>query len=161
MESSARPPGVSVAAAGMATGGSLTRWFRDNFAPEESRAQAAGGQNAYAALTELAAAVPPGSEGLVMLPYFAGERTPLMDAQARGVILLALAETGIPSHEYPPQAIKQAIVGEGRAQKQQVQELVKMLLALEDIPKPDHASDALAAAICHISHSPPGSYREA
>jgi xylulokinase len=78
----------------MATTGALTRWFRDQFAPQERAAQAAGGPNAYAALTRLAAAVPAGSEGLVLLPYFAGERTPLMDAQARGVIAgLTLAHT--------------------------------------------------------------------
>ena len=79
-------PGQQSLVAGMATTGALTRWFRDQFAHQERAAQAAGGPNAYAALTALAAQVPPGSEGLVMLPYFAGERTPLMDAQARGVI---------------------------------------------------------------------------
>ena len=79
-------PGQQSLVAGMATTGALTRWFRDQFSPQERAAQAAGGPNAYAALTALAEAVPPGSEGLVMLPYFAGERTPLMDAQARGVI---------------------------------------------------------------------------
>jgi xylulokinase len=79
-------PGQQSLVAGMATTGALTRWFRDQFASQERAAQAAGGPNAYAALTEAAAQVPPGSEGLVMLPYFAGERTPLMDAQARGVI---------------------------------------------------------------------------
>lgn len=79
-------PGQHSLVAGMATTGALTRWFRDQFAPQELAAQAAGGPNAYAALTAQAADVPPGSEGLVLLPYFAGERTPLMDAQARGVI---------------------------------------------------------------------------
>jgi xylulokinase len=79
-------PGQQSLVAGMATTGALTRWFRDQFAPQELAAQAAGGPNAYAALTALAAGVPPGSAGLVMLPYFAGERTPLMDAQARGLI---------------------------------------------------------------------------
>jgi crossover junction endodeoxyribonuclease RuvC len=72
-------------------------------------------------------------------------------AQARGVVLLALAQRSIPTAEYPPQAIKQAIVGNGRADKEQVQELVRILLGLKDIPKPDHAADALAAAICHYN----------
>ncbi|MCK4515762.1 MAG: crossover junction endodeoxyribonuclease RuvC, partial [Spirochaetaceae bacterium] len=62
-------------------------------------------------------------------------------------------ELGVTIGEYPPQAIKQAIVGEGRAEKHQVQELVRMLLGLESVPKPDHAADALAAAICHITHT--------
>jgi crossover junction endodeoxyribonuclease RuvC len=86
--------------------------------------------------------------------YFAKNATSAIPvAQARGVVLLALAESGVPAAEYPPQAIKQAVVGNGRAEKHQVQELVRMLLGLESIPKPDHASDALAAAICHIAHN--------
>ncbi len=86
--------------------------------------------------------------------YFARNATSAIPvAQARGVVLLALTELGVTIGEYPPQAIKQAIVGEGRAEKHQVQELVRMLLGLESIPKPDHASDALAAAICHITHT--------
>jgi xylulokinase len=81
-------------AAGMSTAGSLTRWFRDNFAPLELAAEAQSGANAYAALAELAAAVPPGSRGLVMLPYFAGERTPLNDPDARGLVAgLTLSHT--------------------------------------------------------------------
>ena len=85
--------------------------------------------------------------------YFARNATSAIPvAQARGVVLLALTQRNVPAHEYPPQAIKQAIVGRGRAEKHQVQELVRMLLELETIPRPDHASDALAAAICHIAH---------
>ena len=72
--------------AGMATTGALTRWFRDNFAQQEMAAEARGGPNAYAALTAEAETAPPGCEGLVMLPYFSGERTPLNDPDARGVI---------------------------------------------------------------------------
>lgn len=77
--------GTSALLAGMATSGALTRWFRDQLAPDLVLAEEAGGANAYAALTELAAAVPPGAEGLVVLPYFSGERTPINDPQARGV----------------------------------------------------------------------------
>jgi xylulokinase len=79
-------PGRYTLVGGMATTGAMTRWFRDQFAQAELAAEAAGGPNAYAALTAEAAAVPPGSEGLVILPYFSGERTPLNDPQARGVI---------------------------------------------------------------------------
>jgi len=75
-----------VVAGGTATAGSLTRWFRDNFAPAELAAQRAGGAEAYQALAGLAASSPPGSNGLVALPYFAGERTPLHDPQARGMV---------------------------------------------------------------------------
>ncbi len=81
-------------AAGMSTGGALTRWFRDQLAPEERAAEAAGAGKAYAALAELAASAPPGARGLVVLPYFAGERTPLNDPWARGMIAgLTLAHT--------------------------------------------------------------------
>jgi xylulokinase len=70
----------------MSTAGSLTRWFRDVLGQPEVAGEAAGGPNAYAALAELAASAPPGANGLLMLPYFAGERTPLHDPDARGVI---------------------------------------------------------------------------
>ena len=71
---------------GMSTSGSLTKWFRDQFAPLEVQAEKAGGENAYAALARLAATSPPGANGLVMLPYFAGERTPILDPDAKGLI---------------------------------------------------------------------------
>ncbi|MBN1934340.1 MAG: sugar kinase, partial [Anaerolineae bacterium] len=70
-------PGLYCLLAGMATTGAITRWFRDHFCRQEMAAEAAGGPSAYAALTAEAQAVPPGSEGLVILPYFSGERTPL------------------------------------------------------------------------------------
>jgi xylulokinase len=70
---------------GMSTTGALTRWFRDNLGREEMAAEAAGGPNAYAALANAAAAIRPGADGLICLPYFAGERTPLNDPDARGV----------------------------------------------------------------------------
>jgi len=77
--------GTSALLAGMSTSGALTRWFRDKLAPDLLQADQAGGDNAYAALTRAAADVPPGSEGLVVLPYFSGERTPINDPRARGV----------------------------------------------------------------------------
>jgi xylulokinase len=87
-------PETFVVAGGTATAGSLTRWFRDNFAPQELLAERAGGENAYAALARLADASPPGSRGLVVLPYFSGERTPLDDPGARGMIFgLTLGHT--------------------------------------------------------------------
>lgn len=86
--------GTHALMAGMATTGALTRWFRDNFARELIAAQEATGENAYAVLAEEAGRVPPGSEGLVVLPYFSGERTPLNDPQARGLIFgLTLAHS--------------------------------------------------------------------
>ncbi|MDQ2682777.1 MAG: FGGY family carbohydrate kinase, partial [Chloroflexota bacterium] len=70
---------------GMSTTGALTRWFRDQLGAPELAAEAAGGQNAYGALADLAASVRPGSDGLICLPYFSGERTPINDPLARGV----------------------------------------------------------------------------
>jgi len=72
--------------------------------------------------------------------------------QARGVLLLGLAEAGLPVSEYSPRQIKLAVAGNGGADKRQVQQMVRALLNLPDIPRPDDAADALAVAICH-THS--------
>lgn len=81
--------------------------------------------------------------------YFARNVTSaLAVSEARGVVLLALEQAGLPVFEARPDDIKKAVVGVGRAEKAQVQEMVKILLALETIPRPDHAADALGAAIC-------------
>ncbi len=77
-------------------------------------------------------------------------RTALSVGHARGVILLALADAGLPVHEYKPVQVKQAVAGYGGADKRQVQEMVRMLLDLEHVPKPDDAADAVAVAVCHI-----------
>ncbi len=79
-------PGTFSVAGGTATAGSLTRWFRDQFGQAEMEVQRAGGEDAYTNLACLAASAPPGSNGLVVLPYFYGERTPIHDPLARGMI---------------------------------------------------------------------------
>jgi crossover junction endodeoxyribonuclease RuvC len=79
-------------------------------------------------------------------------RTAISVGQARGVALLGLAEAGISVAEYTPMEIKQAVAGYGGADKAQVQYMVRSLLNLDEIPKPDDAADALAVAICH-AHS--------
>jgi crossover junction endodeoxyribonuclease RuvC len=79
-------------------------------------------------------------------------RTALVVGQARGVILLAAATAGLEIAEYTPLQVKLAVAGYGRAEKMQIQEMVRMLLCLSEIPKPDDAADALAIAICH-AHS--------
>ncbi len=76
-------------------------------------------------------------------------KTAIQVAQARGVEVLAGVEAGMEVYEYTPLQIKQAITGYGRAEKRQVQEMVKTILNLNDIPKPDDAADAVAVAICH------------
>jgi crossover junction endodeoxyribonuclease RuvC len=71
--------------------------------------------------------------------------------QARGVTLLAAGQAGVPCFSYTPQAVKQAVCGSGRAEKDQVQRMVGALLKLPAPPEPDHAADALAVAICHAN----------
>jgi len=70
--------------------------------------------------------------------------------EARGIILLALAQANIPVYEYNPMEVKQSVTGYGHADKKQVQQMVQTLLRLKEIPRPDDAADALAIAICHI-----------
>ncbi|MGB2713374.1 MAG: crossover junction endodeoxyribonuclease RuvC [Vicinamibacterales bacterium] len=82
--------------------------------------------------------------------YARNVRSALKLGHARGVALLAAAEAGIPVVEYAPAEIKRAIVGYGRAEKGQVQQMVKLLLGLETAPSPHDAADALAVAICHL-----------
>jgi crossover junction endodeoxyribonuclease RuvC len=74
--------------------------------------------------------------------------------QARGVILLAAGQRGVPCTSYTPQQVKGAVCGSGRADKGQVQRMVQSLLSLPEPPKPDHAADALAVAICHANAAP-------
>lgn len=76
--------------------------------------------------------------------------TAIAVGQARGVLLLALAQQKIPVAEYTPNEIKQSVTGYGSASKKQVQEMIRTLLNLEEIPKPDDAADALAIAITHL-----------
>jgi crossover junction endodeoxyribonuclease RuvC len=87
--------------------------------------------------------------------FFARNVTTAMTVgQARGVVLLAAAERGVPVSEYAPSEVKQAVVGYGKADKQQIQEMVRIMLGLETLPRPDDAADALAVAICHVQVAP-------
>ncbi len=86
--------------------------------------------------------------------YFKNQKTIIQVAQARGVILLACQKYCGNIYEYTPLQIKQALTGQGRAEKAQVQFMVKAILGLDKIPKPDDAADALAVAICHSQSSP-------
>jgi crossover junction endodeoxyribonuclease RuvC len=81
-------------------------------------------------------------------------RTALSIGQARGVVLVAAAHAGLPCTEYAPSAVKHAVCGYGRAEKSQVQRMVKAILGLRDLPTPNHAADALAVAICHALAPP-------
>ncbi len=92
----------------------------------------------------------PTEAGMETLYFAKNVSSAMAVAEARGVVTLALALKGIPLGEYTPHGIKQAVVGVARADKAQVQESVRLLLGLAEIPRPDHAADALAAAITRI-----------
>lgn len=81
--------------------------------------------------------------------FTTNQKTAIDVAQARGVTVLSAADRGIPVFEYTPLQVKSAVVGYGKAEKQQVMEMTRQLLGLAQIPKPDDAADALAVAICH------------
>ena len=81
--------------------------------------------------------------------------TALQVAAARGIALLAAQQAGLPLYEYTPMQIKSAVSGNGHADKKQVQQMIKLLLSLSSVPKPDDAADALAAALCHANTAGP------
>ena len=85
--------------------------------------------------------------------YNTNAKTVIDVAQARGVINLAAVQNNIPIFEYTPLQVKQSVVGYGRAEKKQVQEMTRVILKLAKIPKPDDTADALAMAICHAHAS--------
>ncbi|MDO5725958.1 MAG: crossover junction endodeoxyribonuclease RuvC [Tissierellia bacterium] len=102
-------------------------------------------------LTELIRTYSPDEAAIEELFFNKNVKTAITVGHARGVEILTCKIHGLNIYEYTPLQIKQAVVGYGRAEKHQVQEMVKMLLNLEEIPKPDDAADALAAAITHAS----------
>jgi crossover junction endodeoxyribonuclease RuvC len=95
----------------------------------------------------------PQSAAVEKLFFYQNVTTAMAVSQARGVVVLSIAQAGLPFGEYTPLEVKQAVTGYGKADKQQVQQMVKALLNLESIPKPDDAADALAVAICHHNSS--------
>jgi crossover junction endodeoxyribonuclease RuvC len=103
-------------------------------------------------LIELLALHAPETAAVESLFFQKNVRTALTVGQARGAVLLALAERGVPVSEYTPLEVKQAVTGYGGAEKRQVQSMVRALLKLAEPPRPDDAADALAVAICH-AHS--------
>lgn len=101
------------------------------------------------AVTKLLDAHRPDELAVEQLFFARNVTTAIAVGQARGVVLLAAAQKGIPVAEYSPSEIKNAIVGYGKADKRQMQEMVRILLGLPDVPQPDDAADALAVALCH------------
>ena len=103
----------------------------------------------YDDLSELLLRFKPDAVSMERLYFNTNQKTAIDVAQARGVAVLAVENAGIPLYEYTPLQVKQSIVGYGRAEKIQVQNMTKMFLKLDKIPKPDDAADALALAVCH------------
>jgi len=95
-------------------------------------------------------------DAVVLEESFVGAdaRIALSVGQARGAVMVAAANAGVACAEYPPARVKQVVCGYGRAEKQQVQKMVKAILSLQSAPTPSHASDALAVAICHALAPP-------
>ena len=107
----------------------------------------------YKTLKKLIEIYKPDVVSVEELFYFKNQKTIIPVAEARGVIVLTCKECGLDVYEYTPLQIKQALTGVGRAEKAQVQFMVKTLLGLDSIPKPDDAADAVAAALCHAQTS--------
>lgn len=104
----------------------------------------------YRELTTLIERWQPASAAIEELFFSKNAKTALAVGHGRGAAMLALANGNLPISEYKPLEVKQAITGYGGADKQQIQQMVKLLLALDEIPRPDDAADALAVAICHL-----------
>jgi crossover junction endodeoxyribonuclease RuvC len=104
----------------------------------------------YRALGRLIAEHRPAEAAVERLFFGRNTTTAISVGQARGVVLLAMAEAGVPVAEYTPAEVKQALAGFGRAQKAQMQRMTQALLDLPQMPHPDDAADALAIAICHL-----------
>lgn len=104
----------------------------------------------YQGISQLLTTYHPEAVAVEELFFGRNVKTALSVGQARGVCLLAGAQANIPVYSYTPLQVKQAVVGYGKATKQQIQQLVRVLLRLDHIPKPDDAADALAIAICHV-----------
>jgi crossover junction endodeoxyribonuclease RuvC len=96
----------------------------------------------------------PAALAIEELFFGANVRTAFAVGQARGVVLLAAGQRGIPTRAYTPQQIKGAVCGNGRAAKDQVGRMVARLLGLASVPTPDHAADALGVAICDLNRAP-------
>ena len=105
----------------------------------------------YTDLRKLLKQHKPDTSAVEKLFFARNVTTGIAVGQARGIVLLALQQAGIEIFEYTPKEVKQAVAGYGSAEKRQVQEMVRALLQLDSIPKPDDAADALAIAITHLN----------
>jgi crossover junction endodeoxyribonuclease RuvC len=107
----------------------------------------------YVGLMEKIAAHEPDAAAVEELFFNSNAKTAIKVGEARGAAILACTNSGLPVYEYTPLQIKQALVGYGRAEKEQIQQVVRSVLHLKEIPRPDDAADAVAAALCHGNSS--------
>ena len=107
----------------------------------------------YNGLMDVIAEHQPEEASIEQLYFNTNQTTAISVGQARGVAVLACANNGLSIYEYTPLQIKISITGYGRAEKKQMQNMVRMYLGLEEVPKPDDAADAIAAALCHCRHN--------
>lgn len=103
----------------------------------------------YDKMSEILNKVKPDVVSMEKLYFQTNQKTAIYVAQARGVILLCAEQAGVSIYEYTPLQVKSAVTGYGKAQKDQVMQMTRRLLGLEELPRPDDAADALAVAICH------------
>jgi len=107
----------------------------------------------YGSVVELIDRYHPNVLAIEQLFFARNVTTAISVGQARGVVLLAAAQADLKVVEYTPSEVKQAVVGYGKAEKAQMQEMVRIILNLDHIPEPDDAADALAIALCHVQHA--------
>lgn len=107
-------------------------------------------QRIYEGLTEIIGRWRPNVAAIEQLYFSRNVTTAISVGQARGVAMLAVANYGLDIHEYTPMQVKQAVSGYGRGTKEQIGEMVRLLLGLPAVPQPDDAADALAIALCHL-----------
>lgn len=149
-------PGLATTGYGVVAeaGGDLQLITYGTFTTRAGDPLAARLQQIYRDLQAIVAEYKPTAAAVEEIFFAKNARTAFAVGQARGVVLLALADAGLWPVEYTPLQVKEAVVGYGRATKDQVQAMVKVLLGLDAVPQPDDAADALAVAICHLhSHA--------
>jgi crossover junction endodeoxyribonuclease RuvC len=143
-------PGTAILGYGVIAGGGDARVLDYGvFETEKGREMPDRLVTLYDAVTRLIAEYDPHELAVEQLFFARNVTTAIAVGQARGVVLLAAAQQGVPVAEYSPSEIKNAIVGYGKADKRQMQEMVRIMLGLADVPQPDDAAGALAIALCH------------
>lgn len=152
-------PGTAIMGYGVVEqrGGSLRALTYGAFTTERADSMPRRLLSLHARLTALIGEYRPDALAVEELFFNRNVRTAIPVGQARGIVLLTAAQAGVPVFAYTPLQVKDAVVGYGRATKDQVQQMIRSLLALEVIPRPDDAADALAIAICHVHSARIGS----